>query len=89
MSGTCPCCGQPVGGNVPGALVTKRQRELLDFIASFTAEHRFPPSQQQMADHLGLLSKSGVNRLLTSLEERGYIRRLAHRARAIEIVGPA
>ncbi len=45
-----------------------------------------PPSFDEMKDHLGLRSKSGIHRLITSMEERGYLRRLPHKARAIEIV---
>ena len=53
------------------------------------AEHDVPPSFDEMRDALGLASKSGIHRLVSGLEERGYIRRLANRARAIEIIRPA
>jgi repressor LexA len=51
-------------------------------------QHDVPPSFDEMRDALGLASKSGVHRLVSGLEERGYIRRLANRARAIEILKP-
>jgi len=51
-------------------------------------QHNVPPSFDEMRDALGLASKSGVHRLVSGLEERGYIRRLANRARAIEILKP-
>lgn len=65
--------------------LTPRQRDLLDFIAAEAREGRCP-SHVEMMHRLGLASTSGVNRLLNGLEERGYIRRLPCRARAIEVL---
>lgn len=67
-------------------MLTRKQMELLDFIQKRMAEDGVPPSFDEMKDALDLRSKSGIHRLITALEERGFIRRLAHRARAIEIV---
>ena len=67
-------------------MLTRKQLELLDFIKSRTDRDGVPPSFDEMKDALELKSKSGIHRLITALEERGFIRRLAHRARAIEIV---
>jgi len=67
-------------------MLTRKQLELLDFIQKRTARDGVPPSFDEMKDALDLRSKSGIHRLITALEERGFIRRLAHRARAIEIV---
>ena len=69
-------------------MLTRKQSELLDFLVRHAAEHDVPPSFDEMRDALGLASKSGVHRLVSGLEERGYIRRLANRARAIEILRP-
>ncbi len=70
-------------------LLTQRQLQLLTYIHSYVAEHQVPPSFEEMRNALQLKSKSGVHRLISGLEERGYIRRLAYRARALEIVrGP-
>jgi len=67
-------------------LLTQRQLQLLTFIHDYVREHRVPPSFDEMRHALKLKSKSGVHRLVSGLEERGYIRRLAYRARALEIV---
>ncbi|MBW0157371.1 transcriptional repressor LexA [Sedimentimonas flavescens] len=67
-------------------MLTRKQLELLDFIQKRMARDGVPPSFDEMKDALDLRSKSGIHRLITALEERGFIRRLAHRARAIEIV---
>ncbi len=67
-------------------MMTKKQRDLLEFIQKRLDEDSVPPSFDEMRDALDLRSKSGVHRLITGLEERGFIRRLPHRARAIEIV---
>ncbi|MCU9846664.1 transcriptional repressor LexA [Defluviimonas sp. WL0024] len=67
-------------------MLTRKQLELLDFIQRRMARDGVPPSFDEMKDALDLRSKSGIHRLITALEERGFIRRLAHRARAIEIV---
>ena len=67
-------------------MLTRKQLELLDFIKNRVDRDGVPPSFDEMKDALDLRSKSGIHRLITALEERGFIRRLAHRARAIEIV---
>lgn len=66
---------------------TQRQGELLAFISGYIAEHGVAPSCDEMKDAMGLASKSGVNRMLNGLEERGLIRRVHFRARALEVVG--
>ncbi|MBR9842123.1 MAG: transcriptional repressor LexA [Rhodobacteraceae bacterium] len=67
-------------------MLTKKQLDLLEFIHKRLQRDGVPPSFDEMKDALDLRSKSGIHRLITALEERGFIRRLAHRARAIEIV---
>lgn len=67
-------------------MLTRKQLELLDFIKIRTDRDGVPPSFDEMKDALDLRSKSGIHRLITALEERGFIRRLAHRARALEII---
>lgn len=67
-------------------MLTKKQLDLLEFIQKRVARDGVPPSFDEMKEALDLRSKSGIHRLITALEERGFIRRLAHRARALEIV---
>ncbi|HEY0213113.1 MAG TPA: transcriptional repressor LexA [Paenirhodobacter sp.] len=67
-------------------MLTRKQMELLNFIQNRVMRDGVPPSFDEMKDALDLRSKSGIHRLITALEERGFIRRLAHRARAIEII---
>ena len=67
-------------------MLTKKQLDLLTFIHQRMQRDGVPPSFDEMKEALDLRSKSGIHRLITALEERGFIRRLAHRARAIEIV---
>ena len=67
------------------SMLTKKQRDLLLFIHERLSESDIPPSFEEMKDALGLKSKSGIHRLISGLEERGYIERLPHRARALEI----
>jgi repressor LexA len=67
-------------------MLTRKQRDLLEFIHARVQRDGVPPSFDEMKEALDLRSKSGIHRLITALEERGFIRRLAHRARAIEIV---
>ncbi|MGL5010558.1 MAG: transcriptional repressor LexA [Paracoccaceae bacterium] len=67
-------------------MLTRKQMELLDFIKVRMDRDGVPPSFDEMKEALDLRSKSGIHRLITALEERGFIRRLAHRARAIEII---
>ena len=67
-------------------MLTRKQYDLLHFIHNRLQKDGVPPSFDEMKEALDLRSKSGIHRLITALEERGFIRRLAHRARAIEIV---
>jgi repressor LexA len=67
-------------------MLTRKQRELLKFIQERLGETGISPSFDEMKEALGLKSKSGVHRLITGLEERGFIRRLPHRARALDVV---
>jgi repressor LexA len=67
-------------------MLTKKQRDLLVFIRDRVADGGVPPSFDEMKDALDLKSKSGIHRLITGLEERGYVQRLANRARAIEVI---
>ena len=67
-------------------MLTKKQNELLIYIHQNLRETGVAPSYDEMKDALDLRSKSGIHRLINALEERGFIRRLAHRARAIEII---
>ena len=67
-------------------MLTKKQYDLLEFIHRRVQRDGVPPSFDEMKEALDLRSKSGIHRLITALEERGFIRRLAHRARAIEIL---
>ena len=67
-------------------MLTRKQYELLVFINRRLAESGVSPSFEEMKEALGLRSKSGIHRLISGLEERGFIRRLAHRARALEVV---
>ncbi|MCH2077648.1 MAG: transcriptional repressor LexA [Rhodobacteraceae bacterium] len=67
-------------------MLTQKQKDLLMFIHKRLQRDGVPPSFDEMKEALDLRSKSGIHRLITALEERGFIRRMAHRARAIEIV---
>ncbi len=67
-------------------MLTKKQYELLVFIHERVQRDGVSPSFDEMKEALDLRSKSGIHRLITALEERGYIRRMAHRARAVEII---
>ncbi len=67
-------------------MLTAKQHDLLLFINKRLNDSGISPSFDEMKDALGLASKSGIHRLITALEERGFIRRLAHRARALEVV---
>jgi repressor LexA len=66
-------------------MLTRKQHELLMFIHERIKETGVSPSFDEMKDALGLASKSGIHRLITALEERGFLRRLPHRARALEV----
>ncbi len=67
-------------------MLTRKQMDLLEFIHSRMNKDGVPPSFDEMKEALNLRSKSGIHRLITALEERGFIRRLPHRARALEII---
>ena len=67
-------------------MLTRKQLDLLRFIQSRMQECGVPPSFDEMKDALDLKSKSGIHRLITALEERGFLRRLPNRARAIEVI---
>jgi repressor LexA len=71
---------------VQQSMLTKKQLELLRYIDSHMKTRGVSPSFDEMKEALGLKSKSGIHRLITGLEERGFIRRLPHRARALEIL---
>jgi repressor LexA len=67
-------------------MLTRKQHQLLTYIDNHLKTDGVPPSYDEMKDALGLKSKSGIHRLITGLEERGFIRRLPHKARALEIL---
>jgi repressor LexA len=67
-------------------MLTRKQMDLLEFIHKRMMKDGVPPSFDEMKEALDLRSKSGIHRLITALEERGFIRRLPHRARALEIL---
>ena len=67
-------------------MLTIKQRALLNFLEEFQNKYKASPSYDEMRQALGLASKSGIHRLISGLEERGFIRRLINRARAIEII---
>jgi len=67
-------------------MLTKKQHELLMYIHHYLEDHGVCPSFDEMKDALELKSKSGIHRLITGLTERGFIRRLPHRARALEVL---
>jgi len=67
-------------------MLTRKQHELLMFINQRLTATGVSPSFDEMKDALNLRSKSGIHRLISGLEERGFIRRLAHRARALEVI---
>src|SRR6185503_5039531 len=73
----------PWGG---GQMLTRKQHELLCYIHDRLAESGVSPSFEEMKEALDLKSKSGVHRLISALEERGFIRRLPNRARALEVL---
>ena len=67
-------------------MLTRKQLELLDFIKMRMDRDGVPPSFDEMKDALDLRSKSGIHRLITALEERGFLRRMEKRARALEVL---
>lgn len=68
--------------------LTKRQREIYDFLRSFLDEHGYAPSLEEIADHFGLSSVATVHEHLQNLEAKGALRRDPNRSRAVELVGP-
>ena len=67
-------------------MLTRKQKELFDFLKLYISENEISPSFEEMKNAVNLKSKSGIHRLITSLEQRGYIRRMKHKARAMEIL---
>ena len=67
-------------------MLTKKQKELFEYLNGYIARSGISPSFEEMKDALNLKSKSGIHRLVVSLEQRGFIRRLKHKARAMEII---
>ena len=67
-------------------MLTKKQKELLNYIQKFQSKKGVTPSYEEMKSALNLKSKSGIHRLILALEERGFVKRLAHKARALEII---
>ena len=66
-------------------MLTKKQKELFDYLSNYIAKNSISPSFEEMKNAVNLKSKSGIHRLITSLEQRGFIKRLEHKARAMEI----
>ena len=67
-------------------MLTKKQKELLDYITLINKKDGISPSYEEMKNRLNLKSKSGIHRIISALEERGFIRKLANKARAIEVL---
>ena len=67
-------------------MLTKKQKELLTYIQNFQSKSGVTPSYEEMKSALSLKSKSGIHRLILALEERGFVKRLAHKARALEVI---
>ena len=67
-------------------MLTKKQKQLLNYIGTLQSRNGVTPSYEEMKDALALKSKSGIHRLILALEERGFVKRLAHKARALEII---
>lgn len=67
-------------------MLTRKQKDLLMLIYRHIEAEGVPPSFEEMKEELGLKSKSGIHRLISALEERGFVRRLKHRARALEVI---
>ena len=66
-------------------MLTKKQKELFVYLRDYISSNEISPSFEEMKNAVNLKSKSGIHRLITSLEQRGYIKRLKHKARAMEI----
>ena len=67
-------------------MLTKKQKELFDFLNVYISSNSISPTFEEMKRAINLKSKSGIHRLITSLEQRGFIKRLKHKARAMEII---
>lgn len=67
--------------------MTRRERELVDFIRAYLREHRISPSYEEMRAAMGLASKGGITRMLDQLEHQGVVFRLRHRTRSVQLVG--
>ena len=68
--------------------ITRRQKEILDYLRSFLDQQGYSPTLEEIAEHFSLASLNGVYKHLRALEERGFIRRLANQARSIQLVDP-
>ena len=66
-------------------MLTRKQKELFDYLTDYISKNSISPSFEEMKSAVNLKSKSGIHRLITSLEQRGFIKRLKHKARALEI----
>ena len=66
-------------------MLTKKQKELFEFLIKYISKNEIAPSFEEMKNAVNLKSKSGIHRLIISLEQRGFIKRLKHKARAMEI----
>jgi repressor LexA len=77
--------------NRAGVLVplTKRQKDILDYLTHFLQHQGYSPTLEEIADHFGLASLNGVYKHLRALEARGFIRRLSNQARSIQVLEPA
>ena len=67
-------------------MLTKKQKELFVYLSDYITSNNISPSFEEMKNAVNLKSKSGIHRLITSLEQRGYVKRLKHKARAMEII---
>ena len=67
-------------------MLTKKQKELFVYLSDYISSNDISPSFEEMKNAVNLKSKSGIHRLISALEERGFIKRLAHKARALEVV---
>ena len=67
-------------------MLTKKQKELLEYVSDFINSNKVSPSYDEIREAMNLKSKSGIHRIVSALEERGFIRKLANRARAIEVL---
>ena len=67
-------------------MLTKKQKELFEYLTDYISKNSISPSFEELKNAVNLKSKSGIHRLVTSLEQRGFIKRLKHKARAMEII---